>query len=85
MTVYDNTNRGALFTNSRKKSDKHPDLTGNIDVDGKEYWLSAWRKVSNSGEKYLSISIRAKEDGGQQQQKRSKSEPPPFDADDPLF
>lgn len=30
MTEYDNTNRGALFKNGRKESDKHPDYRGDI-------------------------------------------------------
>jgi len=37
MTEYDNNNRGALWNNDRKQSDKHPDLSGSIMIDGKEY------------------------------------------------
>ena len=37
---YDNNNSGALFTNDRKQSETHPDLTGSAEVDGKDYWVS---------------------------------------------
>ena len=58
---YDNTNRGALFTNERKTSDKHPAYRGSINVGGKEYWLSAWIKTGKSGAKFMSLSIQSKE------------------------
>ena len=40
---YDNNNQGAIWKNDRKTTDKHPDYTGEITVDGKDYWFSAWR------------------------------------------
>jgi len=54
---YDPTNRGALFTNERKQTEKHPDFNGSINIAGVEHWLSAWKKTSKSGKNYLSISI----------------------------
>ena len=44
MSQYDNTNRGVLFRNHKKEQPNQPDHTGNINIDGKEYWLSAWVK-----------------------------------------
>lgn len=61
MTEYDNTNRGVLFKNQRKESDKHPDYTGNINVDGTEFWLSAWIKDGAKG-KFMSLSIKPKDE-----------------------
>lgn len=60
MTTYDNTNRGSLFTNDRKTSDKHPDVKGSINVEGKEYWLSGWFKTGKSGG-FTSLSVTPKE------------------------
>lgn len=57
---YDDTNRGALFTNDRKTSDKHPDLKGSINVEGKEYWVSGWFKTGKSGG-FTSLSVTPKE------------------------
>ena len=60
MTQYDNTNRGALFKNDRKEKDSHPDYKGSINVDGVDYWLSAWLKEGQKG-KFFSMSIQPKE------------------------
>jgi hypothetical protein len=61
MAEYDNTNRGVLFRNDRKENDKHPDYTGNINVNGVEHWLSAWIKEGKNG-KFMSLSSRPKEE-----------------------
>ena len=60
MTEYDNTNRGVLFKNDRKDSEKHPDYKGNVNVNGVEFWLSAWIKESAKG-KFMSLSIQPKD------------------------
>ncbi len=65
MPEYDNTNRGVLFKNDRKETDNHPDYTGNINVGGREFWLSAWIKQAKSGKKFLSVSVKPKEEQGQ--------------------
>ena len=58
---YDDTNRGVLFTNDRKTTDKHPDLKGTINVEGKEFWVSGWFKTGKSGG-FTSLSVTPKED-----------------------
>lgn len=60
MADYDNTNRGVLFINDRRTSDKHPDYKGSINVGGKDFWLSAWMKTGAKGE-FISLSIEPKE------------------------
>jgi hypothetical protein len=60
---FDDANKGALFSNKeRKKSDSDADYSGTINVNGDEFWLNGWAKVSKKGVKYLSLSIRAKEE-----------------------
>lgn len=61
MTEYDNTNRGAIFQNENKKSDKHPDRQGNLNVAGVDYWISGWLKTSKGGMRYMSLSVTPKE------------------------
>lgn len=61
---YDNTNSGAMFKNKYKESDKHPDLTGPLNVEGVEYNVAAWSNESDKQGKYLSIKISKKEDKG---------------------
>ena len=57
---YDNTNRGVLFRNDKKETEKHPDFTGSMDVGGVDHYLSAWVKESKQGKKFFSISIKPK-------------------------
>jgi len=59
---YDNTNKGALFINDKKDKDnpddRKPNMTGKLNVDGAEFYISAWKKVGkNSGKTFLSLSI----------------------------
>lgn len=60
---FDNTNRGALFRNNRKTTDKHPDYTGQINVNGVDFWISAWSKQSAKGP-LLSLSVTPKDANG---------------------
>lgn len=59
---YDNTNKGVLFKNSEKETDKHPDYRGDIDIDGKKFWLSAWINTSKKGNKFMSLAVKPKEE-----------------------
>ena len=58
---YDNTNRGALFRNDRKEQEKQPDYTGSLNVEGVDYWLSAWLRESKEGKKFFSMAVTPKE------------------------
>lgn len=83
MAEYDNTNTGILARNERKGKDTHPDLQGSINVDGKEYWLSAWSKRGKSGKlegkPFFSLAIKPKED--RQQQDAPKHDEPATQSD----
>ncbi len=56
---YDNTNKGALFGNDRKREGKKdPDLQGKLNIDGEERWMSAWFfTYEKDGEKRRGINI----------------------------
>lgn len=83
MTVYDDTNRGALFNNDRKETENHPDFKGQINVGGAEYWLSGWRKKSKAGDGYISLSIQPKKGRGDKPQGKAASST--IDEDDIQF
>jgi uncharacterized protein (DUF736 family) len=58
---YDNNLRGALFKNLDKTEDSHPDYRGNIEIDGREYWLDAWLATAkNTGKKYMRLKAKPK-------------------------
>ncbi len=61
---FDNRNRGSIWKNDRQESDKHPDFTGSLNVEGVEYWVSAWKRKPDASAKApaLSFSIKLKED-----------------------
>ncbi len=67
---YDNTNRGILFKNDKRETEKHPEYTGSINFNGVDCWLNAWVMTSKEGKKYFSLSVRPKE-----QQARQVSQP----------
>ena len=62
MAFQNKPNSGALFTNKSKKEDKHPDYTGNINVEGKELQIAGWKKVSKNGTTFLSLSVSEKKE-----------------------
>ena len=49
--------KGKLFINDNKKSENHPDYTGNITINNKDFYLSGWKTESKTGTKYINISI----------------------------
>jgi uncharacterized protein (DUF736 family) len=60
---YDNTNRGAIFKNDDKQQDNHPDYKGSLNVNGVDMWVSGWLKTSEkTGNKFMSLSVKPKED-----------------------
>jgi uncharacterized protein (DUF736 family) len=62
MAEFDNTNSGALFKNDKKTKESQPDYKGNINVDGTEYWISAWIKTSRAGQKFMSLALTPKDE-----------------------
>jgi hypothetical protein len=61
MAEYDNTNTGIISKNDRKELDTHPDIKGQINIEGVEYWLSGWIKERKSdGGKFYSLKATPK-------------------------
>jgi hypothetical protein len=54
-------NSGVLFSNDKKDNERAPHYKGNITVDGKDYWLSAWVKEGKSG-KFMGLAVSPKEE-----------------------
>lgn len=57
---------GILFKNERKTQLNQPDYKGTITVHGEQFWLSAWIKQAQNGNKFMGLAITPKE---QEQQK----------------
>jgi hypothetical protein len=58
---FDGTNRGVISKNTRKELDTHPDIRGQINVDGVEFWLDGWLKQRTDGSgSFYSLSVKPK-------------------------
>lgn len=73
-------NSGSMFKNSRKEKDTHADMTGEIMVDGKTYWLNGWRKIDKNGNPWYSVAVREKTP----KQESSEAKSAPIDDDIPF-
>ena len=62
---WDNTNRGTMSENNKGDNPARPDYKGTINVEGTEYWISAWHKKSYNGP-FISLSVQPKTENGQE-------------------
>lgn len=60
MAYVQKENSGSLFKNDRKEKETHPDYKGDINIGGKNYWISAWVKEGKNG-KFFSLSVNVKD------------------------
>ena len=85
MSDYDQTNSGALFVNDKKTQENHPNMRGTLNVEGVEYWVSAWTKTSKSGMRFQSLALTRKEQqAAPQRQAAPQQAPADFDDDLPF-
>jgi hypothetical protein len=54
-------NSGVLFKSDKIENERSPQYKGNITVDGKDYWISAWVKEGKSG-KFMGLAVSPKEE-----------------------
>lgn len=61
--AYDNKNTGILGKNERREKDTHPPYNGSADIDGVEYWISAWikQRKDDPERKFFSLSFKRKD------------------------
>jgi len=81
---FDNTNTGTLFKNDTAgKSENFPPYGGSLNVNGEEFWVSAWVREGKSG-KFFSLAIKPKGEKPQRESKPAKAADP-FDDELPDF
>ena len=61
MAYEQKDNSGSLFKNDKRTSEKHPHATGSAMVGGVEFWVSAWTKTRDNGDKWVSLAFTPKE------------------------
>ena len=62
MTDYDNNNRGALWKNDNQTTEKHPALKGSAEINGVDYWVSAWTSKEGGKKPLVSLSFTPKDE-----------------------
>ena len=85
MTQYDNNMRGLISKNDRKTEDKHPDIKGQCEINGTEYWISGWQKERKDGTgKFYSLTFQAKNDAPQARSEPAAKKDPFLDHEIPF-
>jgi hypothetical protein len=75
--AFDNTNRGSIWPNKKKRPDKQDaDFTGSINVNGVEYWLNAWKRKEGASPDSPSLSFTVRPKDGQSEQPAPKKADP---------
>jgi len=65
-------NSGVLFKSDKIENERSPQYKGNITVEGKDYWISAWVKEGKSG-KFMGLAVSPKEEYKPKPSERSKT------------
>jgi hypothetical protein len=60
MSQYNNNLTGVLFKNDKDGNEKRPDYKGSAEIEGVQYWVSAWIRDTAKG-KCLSMKYERKE------------------------
>lgn len=85
MSDYDYTNTGIISKNITKSGDKHPDIKGQINIDGVEYWLAGWLKHRKTdGAPFYSLRAERKDAPSPQSLGSKPSASAPSDDDIPF-
>lgn len=76
--TYDNKLTGIISKNDRKTDDKHPDIKGQCEIDGIDYWIDGWMKPRNSdGGKFYSLRFKRKDAAPQKPAAKPAGRPAP--------
>ena len=80
---YDNTNRGQIWKNERREKDTHAHYRGDINIDGVNYWLDAW-KVSSDHANAPVLRFRVRKKGERKASEARQAVQEGFDKDIPF-
>lgn len=63
MADYDNNLTGIISRNETKADEKHPDIKGQCEINGVQYWIDGWARTRKSdGGKFYSLKFKPKEE-----------------------
>lgn len=82
---FDDTNRGSIWKNEKKRPDKKdPDFTGSLNVGGHDYWVSAWKRKEGDSDRAPALSFTVKLKDGKPAQQAAASARGRDDMDDQI-
>jgi hypothetical protein len=85
MAFEQKPNTGALFKNDdRTEENNQPYYRGSFNVDGREFWLSAWLQTSQAGKRYMALALKPKNTDTAQSKKPAGGGARPQDFDDQI-
>lgn len=58
MAFENKPGQGVMFPNDQQGNPSRPTWRGSVNINGKEYEISAWDKTSSRGNRYLSLDVR---------------------------
>jgi len=54
--------RGSIFRNEDKSDDKDRDYSGQLNVEGRMFWVSGYIAETKTGKKFLNLVIKPQQD-----------------------
>lgn len=48
---------GAMFINQKKTTESHPDYKGQVEIQGRKFWISGWVNTSSNGSQYQRLIL----------------------------
>lgn len=62
MADYDNNLTGIISRNETKTDEKHPDIKGQCEINGVQYWIDGWQRTrAKDGGKFYSLRFKPKD------------------------
>lgn len=62
MADYVNNLTGIISRNETKADEKHPDIKGQCEINGVQYWIDGWARTRKSdGGKFYSLKFKQKD------------------------
>lgn len=59
---YDNNLTGIISRNETKADEKHPEIKGQCEINGVQYWIDGWARTRKSdGGKFYRLKFKAKD------------------------
>jgi len=68
---------GALFKNDKGGNEARPDYRGDLMLNGVQYEISSWLKTAQNGNKFMSLSVKPKQERQQSAPSRPANKPAP--------